>query len=167
MNNEIKYIFQNVNEWLKFAEAKHAGIIVLNSAIILGVLTTYSNVQVLEKNSTCISLFILGVSIFLSLASQFPVTSNIMFGNSKSKANPNIYFFGDLAKISESDFVNEFNKSFNGFTPTSAEKDLINQILVNSKITSSKFFLFKICCYISVFAIGLLGLSTIIKILWL
>lgn len=166
MNDELKYIFGNINEWLKFSEAKHAGIIVLNSAIIIGVISSYSNFSGLEKIPTVISLSILGISIFLSLIAQFPVTSNFIIRNKAPKQNPNIYFFGDLSKISENDFIAEFKKSYANFNPSSSESNLINQILVNSKITASKFLLFKYCCYLSTFGIGLLGISTIIKIIW-
>ncbi|MCR9154388.1 MAG: DUF5706 domain-containing protein [Bacteroidetes bacterium] len=167
MNSELKYIFGNVNEWLKFSEAKHAGLIVLNSAIIIGVVSAYSNISVFEKAPAIISLSVLGISIFLSLVAQFPITSNFLIREDSSNQNPNIYFFGDLSKISESDFISEFKKSNTSFNATASDKNLINQILVNSKITASKFLIFKFCCYLSTFGIGLLGISTIIKIIWL
>lgn len=166
MNDELKYIFGNVNEWLKFSEAKHAGLIVLNSAIIIGVISSYSNFSAFEKIPTVISLSFLGISIFLSLIAQFPITSNYLIRENPSIQNLNIYFFGDLSKISENDFVTEFKKTAPNFNPSNSEKNLINQILVNSKVTASKFLVFKFCCYISTFGIGLLGVSTLIKIIW-
>lgn len=162
MKEELKYIFGNVNEWLKFAEAKHAGLIVLNSAIIIGVFS--SNSKYFENWSVYISLIALGLSILSSLLSQFPATSNFLV-RYKEKENPNIYFFGDLAEIKMNNFITEFKKSFSDFDANSSDKNLINQILVNAKITSTKFKIFKFCCWLSVFGIGVLGFSTLIQLL--
>jgi hypothetical protein len=38
MNEDLKFAFTNVNEWLKFAEAKIAGLLALNIASIIGIL---------------------------------------------------------------------------------------------------------------------------------
>tara|TARA_B110000902_G_scaffold210996_1_gene241571 strand:- start:1055 stop:1549 length:495 start_codon:yes stop_codon:yes gene_type:complete len=159
MKDELKYIFGNVNEWLKFAEAKHAGIIVLNSAIIIGVLS--SNNLPFEKWSIIISLVSISISILASLISQFPITSNFLV-RYKHIEKPNIYFFGDLAKIKMADFIVEFQNSFPEFNPNQSDKNIINQILINSKITLTKYKIFKFCCWLSVFGIGLLGISTLI-----
>ena len=162
MKDELKYIFANVNEWLKFAEAKHAGLIVLNSAIIIGV--SSSDSKLFENWAVYVSLIALGLSILLSLLSQFPVTSNFLV-RYKEKESPNIYFFGDLAEIKMNDFITEYKKSFSDFDANSADKHLINQILVNAKITSTKFLIFKFCCWLSVFGLGVLGISTLMKLL--
>lgn len=162
MKDELKYIFGNVNDWLKFSEAKHAGIIVLNSAIIIGVLSS-SNFP-FEKWSTIISLTAISISILASLIAQFPVTTNFLIRYENLK-NPNIYFFGDLAKIKMTDFISNFQKSYPEFKPTESDENIINQILINSKITSTKYKIFKFCCWLSVFGIGLLGFSTLIHFL--
>ena len=36
---ELYSIFQNVNDWLKFAEAKHSGLIAISSALLLAIPT--------------------------------------------------------------------------------------------------------------------------------
>ena len=42
----------------------------------------------------------------------------------------------------------------------------INQILVNARITNTKFDFFKFASYFTAFGSGLIGLSSIIKIIW-
>jgi hypothetical protein len=42
MNEDLKYILDKVNDLLKFAETKHAGLVVFNSAFILGILSVYA-----------------------------------------------------------------------------------------------------------------------------
>ena len=105
--SELKYIFANINEWLKFAEAKHGGIIVLNAAIIVGILSSYTNIaHCLFKPVVLISMICFGVSMFLSLLSQFPVTQNIFY-NIKVINNPNLYFFGHLCHFDKDAFINQ------------------------------------------------------------
>ena len=38
MNEDLKFAFANVNDWLKFAEAKNGGLLALNVASIIGIL---------------------------------------------------------------------------------------------------------------------------------
>jgi hypothetical protein len=165
MKNELKYILGIINDLQRFAEAKHAGLIVLNSAIIIGVLSSFSNIHIYEKYSVIISLSLLGISIFGSLIAQFPVTSNV-HNTSQSINGPNLYYFEHLSKISINEFINEFIISYPSFIADNSDQNIINQILVNAKITSTKFFVFKYCIYTSTLGIGLLGISTLIKVLW-
>jgi hypothetical protein len=164
MKDELKYILGIINDLQRFAEAKHAGLIILNSAIIIGVLSTFSNIHIYEKYSIIISLSLLGISIFGSLIAQFPVTSNI-HNTIQSLSNPNIYYFEDLSKISINEFINEFKTSYISFVADNSDRNIINQILVNAKITSTKFFVFKYCVYTSTLGIGILGFSTLINVL--
>ena len=63
-------------------------------------------------------------------------------------------------------FIDEFKKKDNNFNPTKLDTDLINQILVNARITQAKFGFFKFASYLTAFGSGLIGLSAIIKIAW-
>ncbi|UPT69332.1 MAG: hypothetical protein M0D53_08840 [Flavobacterium sp. JAD_PAG50586_2] len=90
--SELKYMFANVNEWLKFAEAKHAGLIILNTALVIGILSSYGTIKhCLLKPSIVVGIICFGLSVFISIISQFPVTQNAIFRKS-TIANPNLYF---------------------------------------------------------------------------
>ena len=163
---ELKYIFANVNEWLKFAEAKHGGLIVLNAGLVIGILSSYTNIQsFIFKPTILIGIICFGLSVFLSILSQFPVTHNIFY-NKKEIQNPNLYFFGHLSHFDNQLFIDEFKKFDTGFAPSKLDTDIINQILVNARITQAKFNFFKIASYLTAFGSGLIGFSSIIKILW-
>ena len=167
MKDELKCIFGNVNDWLKYAETKHAGLIVFNSALIIGILSTFKGIpEIYLKIPTVIGVGLMSFSIVCSIYSQFPVTSNAL-RNTKGVLNPNIYFFGDLANVTLDDFIVEFKKSYTSFVPDSLDKNLINQILINARITDSKFKLFKKACIITSLAILILVISSIIKMIWL
>jgi hypothetical protein len=51
MNEDFKYAFTNVNDWLKFAEAKNAGLIALNTAAIIGILQSNDSFYSIMPNS--------------------------------------------------------------------------------------------------------------------
>ena len=162
--SELKYIFSNINEWLKFAEAKHAGLIILNSAIIIGILSSYNNIQhCLLKPSILIGFACFGISMFLSIISQFPITQNIIIKKTVVQ-NPNLYFFGHLSNFEVQDLINQLKTVDSNFIPNKLDLDLANQILVNSRITLTKFSLFKFASYISALGFGIIGISSLIKI---
>jgi hypothetical protein len=91
------------------------------------------------------------------------VTQNIFY-NKKTIQKPNLYFFGHLSHIDNQTFIDEFKKVDAGFTPTKFDTDLINQILVNARIAQAKFGFFKFASYLTAFGSGLIGFSSIIKI---
>ncbi len=162
---ELKYIFANINDWLKFAEAKHGGLIVLNAGLVVGILSSYSNIQnFVFKPTILIGIICFGISVFLSIISQFPVTQNIFY-NKKTVQNPNLYFFGHLSHFDNQTFIDQFKKVDTSFTPSKFDTDLINQILVNARIAQSKFEFFKYAGYLTAFGSGLIGFSSIIKII--
>jgi hypothetical protein len=164
--SELKYIFANINDWLKFAEAKHGGLIILNAGFVVGIVSSYSNIQhFVFKPTFLIGIICFGISVFFSIISQFPVTQNIFY-NKKEIQNPNLYFFGHLSHLDKNTFIDEFKKADTDFTPSKFDKDLINQILVNSRISQAKYGFFKFASYFTAFGSGLIVLSTIIKIVW-
>jgi len=164
--SELKYIFANINDWLKFAEAKHGGLIVLNAGLVVGILSSYSNIQnFIYKPTILIGIICFGISVSLSIISQFPVTQNIFY-NKKVIPNPNLYFFGHLSHFDNQTFIEELKKVDDNFAPSKLDNDLINQILVNARITQAKYGFIKFSSYLTAFGSGLIGLSSIIKIVW-
>ena len=65
-NSELKYIFSNINELLKFAEAKNGGLMVLNTALVIGILSSYIGIQnFIFKPIILIGIIFFGISVFL------------------------------------------------------------------------------------------------------
>jgi hypothetical protein len=162
---ELKYMFSNINEWLKFAETKHAGLIILNTALVIGILSSYGIIKhCLFKPSIVVGIVCFGLSVFISIISQFPVTQNAIF-RKKVVENPNLYFFEHLANFEVQDLINNLEINYDKFNPTKLDCDLMNQILVNARITQTKFTLFKYSSYVCAFGFGIIGISSLIKIL--
>ncbi|MBL7911170.1 MAG: hypothetical protein JNJ41_08970 [Bacteroidia bacterium] len=143
MKEDLKDIFQNVNEWLKFAEAKHAGLIVLNSGLVFGILTVYSAfAKHLHWSLIILSLLFLGGSVFMTLISLYPRSYKKVISSKKIK-DPNLYFNGSIAQLSIEDFKTEICKTHPGHNFTALEDNLITQIIINSKVASTKYLLFR------------------------
>jgi len=166
MKSEIKEIFQNVNEWLKFAEAKHAGIIALNSGLIFGILSIYKDYKIyVDWYFILATLIFIGISIILSLISFFPVTKNEVDKLTKLE-NPNVFFFGSLSKLRENDLKKELLNINPNYTFDKFDNDLLNQIIVNANITSNKYRLFKYAVLMTTIGFGLPIVNVIISLIW-
>jgi hypothetical protein len=164
--NELKHIHSHIHDLQRLGEAKHAGLIVLNAGLIIGLLTCYSTIHnFVYKPIILVGSISFGISLFLSIVSQFPVTSK-RFYNKRDISNPNIYFFGDLVHLDEAQFVKIYHDMDANFLPTKFHTDLINQILVNARIARSKFEIFKYASYLTGFGAGIIGFATIIRILF-
>ncbi len=165
MKEDIKDIFQNVNEWLKFAEAKHAGMIVLNSGIIFGILSIYKDYKtIIDWRLILTIIIVIGVSIILSLISLFPITKNEA-KNKQTNVTPNLFFFGSLSKLSEIELKNELLKSNPNYQFDRFEEDLMNQIIVNAIITTKKYKLFKFAIWFTTVGLVLPVITLIIKLI--
>jgi len=156
---QLRKIFSNVNDWLKFAEAKNFGLVSLNGAIIFGVLKTTSAETSVLSFSALYILFPFAIFSFLfALISFFPILSQIEKGKYvKSWINKicnwieveekfeNIHFYGYLKDIDEKEFEVKFLEKIGEEDSLIVyEKELVSQILYNSRIAWLKYQLFKI-----------------------
>ncbi len=166
MKTTIKEIFQNVNEWLKFAEAKHAGLIILNSGIIFGILTVYKDYKDYFHWLIIYStISLLGFSMLLTLISFFPKMKNKVKDKDKPE-NPNLYFFGHLSLLSEDELSKELLTIYPEYKLDKIDKDIINQIIVNSNIASRKYKLFKCAIIFTILGLIVPLISLIIFKIW-
>jgi hypothetical protein len=162
--DNLKYIFANVNEWLKFAEAKNLTLLTINSAIIIGVFQIDFASNVILKDIIFFinvpSLFASGIIALISLS---PILAKLQKQNNSTPiinwvANKiddesvfeNIHYYGYLRILSRDTFIKQYQLKtgdygeFNDF-----ENDLLDQILFNSQITWLKYRLFKFSVFIT------------------
>jgi hypothetical protein len=176
----LQKIFTNVNEWLKFAEAKNFGLLSLNAAIVFGFSqTNFDNGSIIEMSGYYIFFPFTILSFLSCLISLFPIVSKIerktkdkkdkkikifikKFANwiDKDESFENIHFYGYLKDIDESTL--EFKmQSKTGVTSsfTDYEKELGTQILYNSRITWVKYQFFKMGAFFFFVGIVLFSIS--------
>lgn len=157
MNEQLQYIFNNINDWLKFAEAKHSGLIALSSAILLATPAILKRPKkVLWRIIFILPAILFGVTIYISLSSFSPVLEKV--SNPKEVIETeNHYFFDEISKMDNAAFKRSISDSTN-YIFTHLEDDLIDQIIINSRITSLKMKSFKKSLLYFKIGLGLLAL---------
>ncbi len=167
-DDQLQKLFSNINDWLKFAEAKNLGLLTFVAAIAFG----FTQVNLSDSSS----IHVVGCYIFLpisllsficSLISLFPILSKIEKGDilkswitkfsrfvDEEKPFENIHYYGYLRTLKEEQFESKFLEKIKGVEAfTQYEKELSTQILYNSRITWLKYQLFKIGAFFFLLAI--------------
>ena len=160
--------FQNINEWLRFAETKNGVLFAFNGATIIGLLSLYKDLPKMVQEPVIFVLFpFLMLSLLVLLISFVPIKDKLFRYNTEppedALSNINLMYFGDLKNLSISVYLTLFYNSLGYSIPesfTKIEEDLAQQIVNNSAITDNKFIFFTVCAYIN-----LLGFSLAIIIL--
>jgi len=158
MRDILKDIFDNVNNWLKFAEAKNGAIIALNATVIFGIL----KLGVINVNGNNIlnyylyvAVFMLILSITIALLSFVPRLTHPYIQFKKPLDKDNLLYFGDIAKYTPYKYEERLNLSItiNDENNSTLNVYYINQIVINSKITFIKFKQFEIAIWFTISAI--------------
>lgn len=168
MEDNIKDIFSNVNEWLKFAEAKNAALIAFNLGSIFGAATvlTQKDVSIPQPISNYLYSFIILsiVGLFFALFSFLPQTKIELVLSNKiedlflfknSKIEDNLLFYGYISNCDRDLYLSKLCESCNKDVKdcSQLELDYINQILVNSRITVRKYLYFSFALFFTIIAL--------------
>lgn len=182
LTDKLYKIFQNVNEWLKYAEAKNAILLAFCGAGIAASLTYLSAASNIPKSLhigfITTASFLCFCSLVCSL-SFLPKTNleYIVWKRSKPKVNhklkindnDNFYYYGHLFKYQPIELINAFNRLyFEGKIKNIQKKeffDLSNQIIVNSEIAYLKFKIFAFALYLLILSIFSIPICLIISLI--
>lgn len=158
-SNKLKYIFDNVNNWLKFAESKNAALLAANSAIVFGLIRT----QDLFENSLLHYYFVICIvlatfSACICLLSFVPkIKINSIFQETSVQAeNLNLLFYGHIAKFTPEDYLKALQDGHIITEEAIQDRfctDIANQIVVNSKIAQTKYIFFQLAIWFTVAAV--------------
>jgi hypothetical protein len=159
MNEDLKYTLNTINDWLKFAEAKNAGLLALNIASVFGLLQSDQIFKSGLKTFEGFLIILFCVSSCICLYTILPVVNKGFRFYKKLEESKlrqsfnelNGLFFGDLAKLSSDQFI-QFFEFRHSVSLNNAEKDFGNQITNNAEICVQKFFFFKIASWFTFFA---------------
>ncbi|MCD7971062.1 MAG: DUF5706 domain-containing protein [Candidatus Azobacteroides sp.] len=146
-NEHLYRIFDNINDWLKFAEAKILGLIAFDVALLVGYTQIHTENLVIKYASGILAIFLV-LSLLLCIISVIPIVNKVAVKLKKCNFS-NILFFGYIKDLNEKEFEKEFLLKLEDQEPLNKyEKDLVCQILYNSKITSLKCQFFDLASYI-------------------
>jgi uncharacterized membrane protein YhaH (DUF805 family) len=150
-------ILAMVNDWLKFAETKNAGLVGLGAAgtAVISSFLGSSDDTVLVVG-LAVAVVLMALSVLVGLASFFPRTSlarHLTHDVGKPGEDDNLYYYGHLAKYAPGALVDAIARDYaqTGFTDVvhaRSRNDLAAQIIVNSRITLAKLELFGIATWL-------------------
>ncbi|MCD9015482.1 Pycsar system effector family protein [Parachryseolinea silvisoli] len=154
MEDRLKYIFANVNEWLRFAEAKNGVLVAFNGAAIWGTFQSFGAICELHPNAHVgLWIFICAstIAIIISLFSFMPALSlpkKEQPPQAPDKVNEySLVYFHHIGQFNHIDYLK------NVYCRTAAkqpeifpdfELDLAHQIVLNSRTAWRKYKYFEI-----------------------
>lgn len=147
MREHLEYIFSNVNDWLKFAEAKSATLLAANGVLLFGIVRLASNIQQNKISTylTIISCGIISCSLLLCLSSFIPsLTIPRMHKKCNRTDEDNLLFFGHIENYNPSLYIDSLKAScaVNDAEETKYCYMIADQIIANSVIASYKYSIF-------------------------
>ncbi len=161
MEEQLKSIFSNVNEWLKFAEAKNGVLTAFNGGAVFTVLGgfLFNKDMAIMANSYVKAYFICfaacaSLSLIIALISFLAKVEIPWLLKAEIHPSDNLLFFGVIHKYDEKTYLDALWKALSKEkkeTYTQMEKFYASQIIVNSGIAIRKYELFNsaLLCTIS------------------
>ncbi len=159
MEDRLRYILSNVNDWLKFAEGKNAALLAANSAVVIGALRLVDGKVFLFQWAEYYFYFFIGVfalSGVLCLLSFVPkIEIPWLLPTSLSDEKDNLIFYGDISGYDPSSYVRALHAQDGTILKTidPFEEDLAEQAIINSRIALRKYQLFNLALWLDVTAL--------------
>jgi hypothetical protein len=171
LSEKLYVIFQNVNDWLKFAEAKNAVLVAFAGTGMTATLTLLATVQNMPNSlrfGLLVATALLCACSFICTLSFLPKTNlekllwlkNNSFQAMKPQADDNLYYFGHLRKYDTITLLDSLNQYYlNNSSPLNSSyskeaQDLAAQIVINSSIAFRKYQLFTCASFLLIVAIS-------------
>jgi len=144
----LRETLSDVNDWLRFAEAKNGVLVAASGVAVWGAL----RLSVLRETSCYLDLY-LGIAILFlalgfitSLLSFLPVLEyRWIIPSATAGEDQNLLYFGHLAAYSKKDLVERYRKATgcNETEVTELHGMYAEQIIINSRIALAKYALFE------------------------
>lgn len=154
IKSDLKEMFANVNHWLEFAEAKHAGLIAFNIALFA---------VFMDWGLFCVWKFLISctiiVSIVLSLLAFLSGTKIIfkiaeLKGFGEKKDTDNLLYYGHIVKYQNEEYREAVKKKyFDNIQMNKIMLDYLDEIWVNARITLCKYILFVMALLTDIFVL--------------
>jgi hypothetical protein len=165
-------ILKQVNDWLKFAEGKNAGIVALASAgalSVTGALAARTDESWEIRAGIAVSGVIVAFSLLLGLASFMPRTDQAKLFIRRAvppSLDDNLLFYGHLARYAPKDLAEAVAHRYCQNHDKHIEQlhvDLAAQITINSRITLEKLRFFSYAVALFALAAALLTAAVILS----
>jgi hypothetical protein len=179
LSKKLSRIFQNVNDWLKFAEAKNAVLLAFSGAGITATLTVLVSSDKLpnslQRGFIVVTILLCICALFCTI-SFLPKTNldkilsiqSNWFQSEQPQPEDNLYFFGHLRKYKTLQLLDRLDACYlDNATPKPYSKeaqDLALQVIINSEVAFEKFQVFTCAIYTLIVAILFIPLFVLISL---
>ncbi|MCO6432237.1 MAG: hypothetical protein J5J00_15390 [Deltaproteobacteria bacterium] len=159
MEGRLQYILGEVNEWLRYAEQKNAGVLVFNCTLAAAIVTILP--QCASADTLCAwwvrsILLLLALSAVTALCSFIPRIDLAFLKRRKEHHRAdNLVFFGEAANYDPEAYLKALYLSCNLAESENAPafmRHYAEQIVQNSRIAKRKFEVFKVAVWLTVAA---------------
>jgi hypothetical protein len=187
VSTKLLAIFQNVNEWLKFAEAKNGVLLAFSGAAITATITLLATAQNIANSlnfGLLLTTILLCICALICSLSFLPKTNldDLLWlrnrrnkkSNSQDPIEDNFWYFGHLQKYKPDELLEVLNKPYFNSKLDIAKladkkeykeyKDIAAQITINAEIAFLKFEVFKYAIKILIASILIIPSSMVISL---
>lgn len=155
MEKQLRQVFEDVSDWLKFAERKNATLLGGNLAGVYGIsslLLSGSDIHSWVYTVGWVIITLLGVSSLVCLLSFLPkveIPPLARFGSTGSADN--LLLYTDIASYEPDDYLEQFAQWNDASAKTYGrlEHCYANQIVANARIATAKFRHFSVAMWLS------------------
>lgn len=158
-DEQLKAIFANVNDWLKFAEAKCALLVAADGAAAVGGLNflvqNWKDLPTFWIPYFHSFIFFVTASAVVALFALIPRTArSIRRWKDAPEEADNFLFAENLAKYEPAEFLEKLKTRLGDNTVSSGlQTDYAQQIVIHARITSIKYEIFRISIWLSLTAV--------------
>jgi hypothetical protein len=183
VSTKLLAIFQNVNEWLKFAEAKNGVLLAFSGAAITATITLLATAQNIPNSlnfGLLLTTILLCICALICSLSFLPKTNleDLLWlrdrqnkkSHSQDPIKDNFWYFGHLQKYKPDELLEALNEPyFKGSVDiTKVEykeyKDIAAQITINAEIAFLKFEVFTYAIKVLITSILIIPCSILISL---
>ncbi|MFN7381985.1 MAG: hypothetical protein ACK5RY_07660 [Dolichospermum sp.] len=187
VSTKLLAIFQNVNEWLKFAEAKNGVLLAFSGAAITATITLLATAQNIPNSlnfGLLLTTILLCICALICSLSFLPKTNldDLLWlrdrrnkkSNSQDPIEDNFWYFGHLQKYKPDELLEVLNKPYFNSKLDIAKladkkeykeyKDIAAQITINAEIAFLKFEVFKYAIKVLIASILIIPSSMVISL---
>jgi hypothetical protein len=172
MEDRLRFIYSDINDWLSFAEAKNGALLAANGALVVSALGLIDGKVFLYRwaeyyfYSFVLLSSLSGLLCLISFLPQIEIP--MVRARSPSDAHDNLLFYGDICDHDASTYLkalcSRYDFPLDRIEPF--ERDLAESIIVNSRISMRKYRLFRAAVWLDVTALVTPVFSILLYILW-
>lgn len=152
----LDWILAQVNDWLKFAEAKNGALVAFNGVVLATTATLFADHQTRDPlvSMYLISLWVLvATGLTIAVFSFLPATEiPLLKADERPSEEDNLLFFGHAKKYSANSYLRTVQARYGGQTleDDRLSRDIASQIVVNSRIAVWKYTCFKVALWATI-----------------